>query len=87
LLAKDAKGNLAKGPDGQWQVAGPEQLKQLKDRLAQAYNISPSSILSYDEYMTKGKSSPMKWNVIVAPGEGDVSANDQNVLSTLLLRH
>jgi hypothetical protein len=87
LLAKDQKGNLAKGPDGQWQVAGPEQLKQLKDRLAQTYNISASSILSYDEYMSKGKGSPMKWNVIVAPGEGDVSANDQNVLSTLLLRH
>jgi hypothetical protein len=87
LLAKDAKGNLAKGSAGQWQVAGPEQLKQLKDRLAQAYNISASSILSYDEYMSKGKGSPMKWNVIVAPGEGDVSANDSNVLSTLLLRH
>ena len=87
LLAKDQKGNLAKGPEGQWQVAGPEQLKQLKDRLAQAYNISPSSILSYSEYMKKPKVSGMKYNVIVAPGEGDVSANDQNVLSTLLLRH
>lgn len=87
LLAKDEKGNLAKGAAGQWQVAGPEELKQLKQRLAQAYNLSPNSILSYDEYMTKGKGSPVKWNVIVAPGEGDVSANDQNVLSTLLLRH
>jgi hypothetical protein len=29
----------------------------------------------------------MQWNVIVAPGEGDLSANDRNVLSTLLLRH
>jgi hypothetical protein len=87
LLAKDAKGNLAKGAAGQWQVASPEALKELKQRLAQAYNLSPNSILSYDEYMTKGKGSPVKWNVIVAPGEGDVSANDQNVLSTLLLRH
>ena len=87
LLAKDAKGNLAKGPDGQWQVAGPEQLTQLKQRLAQAYNITPNSILSYDEYMSKPKVGGMKYNVIVAPGEGDVSANDQNVLSTLLLRH
>ena len=87
LLKKDAKGNLDKGPDGQWQVAGPEQLSQLKDRLAQAYNISTNSILSYDEYMSKPKVGGMKYNVIVAPGEGDVSANDQNVLSTLLLRH
>ncbi len=87
LLAKDAKGNLAKGSSGQWQVASPEALKELKNRLAQAYNISPSSILSYDEYLSKPKVSGMKYNVIVAPGEGDISANDQNVLSTLLLRH
>jgi len=87
LLAKDAKGNLAKGPDGQWQVAGPQELTQLKQRLAQAYNITPNSILSYNEYMSKPKVGGMKYNVIVAPGEGDVSANDQNVLSTLLLRH
>jgi len=87
LLAKDAKGNLAKGPDGQWQVANPESLITLKQRLAQAYNITPNSILSYSEYMNKPKVGGMKYNVIVAPGEGDVSANDQNVLSTLLLRH
>ena len=87
LLAKDAKGNLAKGPDGQWQVAGPEKLQELKQRLAKAYNISANSILSYDEYIAKGKNTGLKYNVIVAPGEGDVSANDPGVLSTLLLRH
>ena len=87
LLAKDEKGNLKKTAGGAWQPAGPAELQELKQRLAQAYNISPNSILSYDEYMSKGKSSPMQWNVIVAPGEGDLSANDRNVLSTLLLRH
>lgn len=87
LLAKDAKGNLAKGAAGQWQVASPEALKELKQRLATAYGISPSSILSYDEYMAKGKTTGLQYNVIVAPGEGDVSANDPGVLSTLLLRH
>ena len=87
LLAKDAKGNLAKGAAGQWQVASPEALKELKQRLATAYGISISSILSYDEYMAKGKTTGLQYNVIVAPGEGDVSANDPGVLSTLLLRH
>lgn len=87
LLAKDEKGNLAKGPEGQWQPASPEALKTMKQRIGQAYNISPSSILSYNEYTSKPKVSGMKYNVIVAPGEGDVSANDPNVLSTLLLRH
>ena len=87
MLAKDEKGNLKKTAGGAWQPAGPDELAELKQRLAQAYNISPSSILSYDEYMAKGKGSPLKYNVIVAPGEGDVSANDPGVLSTLLLKH
>ena len=133
LLAKDAKGNLAKGPDGQWQPASPEALAQMKQRIAQAYKISANSILSYDEYNDKVVSkqwkewlntngisieelrmspdyeqqlamyknrfvidkdngkvpqvTPLKYNVIVAPGEGDLSANDPSVLSTLLLRH
>jgi hypothetical protein len=87
LLAKDEKGNLKKTPGGAWQPAGPDELAELKQRLAKAYGLSPNSILSYDEYMSKGKGSPMQWNVIVAPGEGDLSANDRNVLSTLLLRH
>jgi hypothetical protein len=86
LLVKDQKGNLVKGAAGQWQVQ-PDKLPELKQRLAKAYQISPNSILSYDEYTSKPKVQGMKYNVIVAPGEGDISANDTNVLSTLLLRH
>lgn len=133
LLVKDEKGNLLKGGEGQWQVQ-PDKLKELKQRLGQAYKISPNSILSYDEYSNNivgkqfndwlaanvdmddvrlspppeydrrmkelrnqfeidkkaGKvkqTTPLKFNVIVAPGEGDISANDPAVLSTLLLRH
>ena len=89
LLAKDEKGNLKKTSDGAWQPASPEALAQMKQRIANEYGISASSILSYTEYMSKRNSIPtgMKYNVIVAPGEGDVSANDPGVLSTLLLRH
>jgi len=89
LLAKDEKGNLDKGPQGQWQVVEPEKQRELKQRLAKQYGLSTNSILNYDEYMAKRKSIPagMKYNVIVAPGEGDVSANDTGVLSTLLLKH
>ena len=93
LLKKDEKGNLdkegadAKGAGGRWVMRDASALSELKQRLAQAYGLSPNSILSYDEYIAKGKGSPMQWNVIVAPGEGDLSANDRNVLSTLLLRH
>jgi len=89
LLAKDEKGNLKKTADGAWQPASPEALAEMKQRIAKEYGISVSSILSYTEYMAKRNSIPagMKYNVIVAPGEGDVSANDPGVLSTLLLRH
>jgi hypothetical protein len=88
LLIKDQKGNLVKGGEGQWQVQ-PNKLGELKQRLAKQYGLSSNSILSYDEYMAKRKSIPagMKYNVIVAPGEGDISANDQNIISTLLLKH
>lgn len=88
LLVKDEKKNLVKGASGQWQVQ-PDKLPELKQRLASEYGLSANSILSYDEYMAKRKSIPagMKYNVIVAPGEGDISANDQNIISTLLLRH
>jgi hypothetical protein len=88
LLVKDEKKNLVKGSSGQWQVQ-PDKLPELKNRLAKEYGLSANSILSYDEYMAKRKSIPagMKYNVIVAPGEGDISANDQNIISTLLLRH
>jgi len=87
LLVKDSKKNLVKGPEGQWQVI-PDELPELKQRLADKYGISKNSILSYDEWNTKGKNNKsMKWNVIVAPGEPDLTANDPGVLGTLLLKH
>jgi len=87
LLVKDAKGNLDKGSEGQWQII-PEKLPELKQRLATEYGLSANSILSYDEWATKGQKIPnMKWNVIIAPGEPDLTANDTGVLSTLLLKH
>jgi len=88
LLAKDEKGNLKKTAGGAWQPASPEALNAMKDRLAQAYQLPRNTILSYDEMMdTPQKNNIKKYNVIIAPGEGDISANRQDVLSTLLLKH
>jgi hypothetical protein len=87
LLVKDEKGNLVKGGEGQWQVE-PTKLPELKQRLAKQYGLSANSILSYDEWESKGKKNPqMKWNVIITPGEPDITAKDPGVLSTLLLKH
>ena len=93
LLKKDAKGNLdkdgadASGKGGRWQMRDPAALQELKNRLGKEYGLSANSILSYDEWNAKNHGLGMKWNVIVAPGEGDISANSKDVLSTLLLRH
>ena len=90
IVVKDAKKNLVKGPEGQWQVI-PDKLPELKQRLAKAYKISPNSVLSYDEWDRKtngGKEkSPVLYNVIIAPGEPDITAKSSGVLSTLLLKH
>jgi len=85
LLKKDGK--LEKGPSGQWQLQ-PGTLDTLKDRLAIKYGLNKNTILSYDEWEKKGKDSINNiWNVIIAPGEPDLTANSQGVLSTLLLKH
>lgn len=90
LLVKDEKKNLVKGAEGQWQVI-PDKLPELKQRLAKQYNISANSILSYDEWDQKTdggkKETPVKYNVIITPGEPDITAKSHGVLSTLLLKH
>lgn len=65
----------------------PENEQKFKERLAKKYNIKPDSILTYDEMMKTPKSEKHKWNVIVVPGEGDVSATRKDVLGTYLLFH
>jgi Gene product 88 len=86
LLVKGPNGRMVMGPQGQWQIQ-PDKVNELKQRLSKAYGISANSILTYNEYENKPKVGGMKYNVIVAPGEGDISANDPNVISTLLLQH
>ena len=88
LLKKDKDGKLDKTADGAWQPKDAAALEELKDRLANQYNLKRDSIIDYNEMMaTPQKNNIKKWNVIIAPGEGDISANRQDVLSTLLLKH
>jgi hypothetical protein len=65
----------------------PEQLTALKDRIAEDLGIDRGSILSYDEMLQTEKGDSPYWNVIVMPGEGDLSATRKDVLGTLLLFH
>jgi hypothetical protein len=82
---------LEKDKNGKWQYTSPQAEKAVKDRIAIKYSLKPESVITYDEMMKKpvdkDPEAKGKWNVIVKPGDGDDSANRNDVLSTLLLQH
>lgn len=85
---RDAKGKLVKSEEGgAWQFQDSAAIATVKARIAKAYGLKPSTIITYDEMTAIPKGTTKKWNVIIAPGEGDVSANRHDVLTTLLLQH
>jgi hypothetical protein len=86
LIAR--KGNeLIKDAKGRMQFASPENLEQFKTALAQKYAIDRDSILTYDQMMKTPVGDAPKWNVIVMPGDGDNSANRNDVVGSYLLFH
>lgn len=65
-----------------------QAINTLKQRLSAKYSVDPKSILTYDEMMRTPLSDEAgKWNVIVKPGDGDDSANRNDVLNSFLLMH
>ena len=86
LIAR--KGNeLIKDAKGRMQFASPENLDKFKSTLAQKYAIDKDSILTYDQMMKTPVGAEPKWNVIVMPGDGDNSANRNDVVGSYLLFH
>lgn len=60
----------------------------LKSRLSNTFNVPKESILTYDEMMETPISKEVKkYNVIVRPKDGDVSAQRADVATTFLLFH
>jgi hypothetical protein len=84
LLKKDADGKLEKTPAGGWIITDMPKLKQ---RIASLYGLDPETILDYNEMMAEPEGTEKKWNVIIVPGQGDLSAKRNDVLGTLLLKH
>jgi hypothetical protein len=78
-LKKDAKGRM--------QFASPENLDKFKSIMSQKYAVAKDSILTYDEMMKTPVGDKPKWNVIVMPGDGDNSANRNDVVGSYLLFH
>jgi ubiquitin len=62
-------------------------IQTLKNRVAKNYNVSPKSVITYDELLNIPKDDKRKWNVLVWKGHGDDAATRKNVLGTYLLFH
>ena len=86
LIARDGT-SLKKDAKGRMQFASPENLDQFKSIMAQKYAIDKNSILTYDEMMKTPVGDTPKWNTIVMPGDGDNSANRNDVIGSYLLFH
>lgn len=65
----------------------PQALDTFKERLASKYNIPKESIITYMQMKQTPMGTPNQYNVIVVPGEGDVSASRRDVHGTYLLFH
>lgn len=87
-VLKDEKGKVVKDEKGRIQFKDDEALQSFKRDLAMKYRVSVESILTYDEMLNTPESSETgKYNVIVVPGDGDVSASRKDVKGTYLLIH
>jgi hypothetical protein len=78
-------------PSKKWAYKSESDKQKCKTAVAYYYDIDPKSMLTYDEMMRipydVKKNNKPKYNVIVKPGDGDVSAMRKDVLGTYLLIH
>jgi hypothetical protein len=68
----------------QWYYNNEQATKQL---IAQYYNINPKTLLTIDELAKTPKGEVGQYNVIVLPGESDLSASRRDVRGTFLIIH
>ena len=67
-----------------WYYNNEQATKQL---IAQHYNINPKTLLTIDELAKTPKGEVGQYNVIVLPGESDLSASRRDVRGTFLIIH
>jgi hypothetical protein len=85
---KDENGKAVRDEKNRIQFKDEEALNSFKKDLASKYNVPVESVLTYDEMLDTPKSDEEnKYNVIVRPGDGDVSASRGDVKGTYLLIH
>ena len=59
----------------------------VKQIIAQRYEIDPETLLTIDELKTTPQGEVGQYNVIVMPGESDLSASRRDVRGTYLIIH
>ena len=65
----------------------PEAWEKFKAILANKYNVDVKTIISYDQLTNIPPGNKPQYNVVIKPGEGDISANRHDVIGTYLLQH
>ncbi len=87
-VMKDEKGKAVRDDKGRIQFKDDAALQSFKSDLAMKYRVPVESVITYDEMMeTPDSPEEGKYNVIVRPGDGDVSASRRDVKGTYLLIH
>lgn len=87
-VLKDDDYKAVRDQKGRIQFKDDAALKSFKKDLAAKYSVPVDSVLTYDEMQETPESDEVgKYNVIVRPGDGDVSAARKDVKGTYLLIH
>jgi hypothetical protein len=87
-MQKDAKGKLVRDEKKRMQFIDDAALEEFKKKLGAKHNIKPETIITYDDLLKTPVDKELnKYNVIIRPGDGDISASRPDVKGTYLLIH
>lgn len=88
LLKKGDNRGFQRDSKGRPEFKNEAAIDILKDRLSKNFKVPKESILTYDEMLETPMSKELKkYNVIVRPKDGDISAQRPDVGTTFLLFH
>lgn len=81
------KGSIMKNDENKWIYRDKQALDDAKKKISLKYGITVDTILSIDELSRTPKGAKDQYNVIVLPGESDLSASREDVRGTYLILH
>jgi len=81
------KNFIAKNEEGKWVYKSHQDVMEAKRKIALKYNIDLDTMLTIDELKETPMGEKDQYNVIVLPGESDLSASRLDVKGTYLILH